>query len=186
MGYFHHQLRPSIIVLKLKEQKEAWKSLLCMIFFCFWILVLSLSKALQTFLLWLRPKKRKTLISLLLQPAMTPSCIDGHFFCVWLVLGVLVLADVCSAQMAWGGRYHLSCVKKRKVILTAPYTWPHTSFHSTSQCVNETKCFSWSESWQASVISAVWEVDVQRCLMERFIWPIWSLLSSFFCIGETI
>lgn len=110
------------------------------------------SNALVTFSRWLRLKKN-TRLSLSLQPAMTPACIDGYFLRVWLVLGGLVLADVCSAQMAWGGRYHLSCVKKRKVILSPPYTWPHTSFQSTSQCVNETKCFSLSKSWQASAIS---------------------------------
>lgn len=30
------------------------------------------------------------------------------------VLGRLTLADVCTAQMAWGGRYHLSSVRERE------------------------------------------------------------------------
>lgn len=135
-------------------------------------------------------KNKKKFLSLLTQPEMTLAVHWRTFFfsfCVWLVLGVSALADVCSAQMAWGGRYHLSCVRKRKVILSAPCTWPHTSFHSTSQCVNETKCFSWSESWQASAISGgVWEVDIKRCLIKRFNWFEVCFLFFFFCIGETV
>lgn len=38
------------------------------------------------------------------------------YFYIRLVLGRFVLTDVCTAQMAWGGRYHLSCVRERKYL----------------------------------------------------------------------